>query len=418
MITSVKSLKCSDRLDLIAERIYKHSFPSQSDSIRRRKLRIMDYFHASESDWNSFYWQVENRISNPQQLCDIFDITDNRFDEINKVIERYCMKISPHYLSLINMDDALDPVGLMAIPSILELNEQGEVDPMCEGLTSPTPLITRRYPDRLILNITNACGTYCRFCQRKRNISENEIKLGGSVLEEAIEYINGNIHIRDVLVTGGDPLMLSTNELELILKALRSVKHVEIIRIGSRMPIFIPQRIDNSLVNMLRKYHPLYINIHSNHPREISDDTKEACKKLADAGIPLGNQMVLLNSVNDDSHTVINLNKELLKCRVKPYYIFFAKNVQGTTHFNCNLEKGLEIMSFLTGCFSGFGIPRFIVNAPKGHGKVPIANINYEFKGEDVELTTWTGDKVSFVNPDNESIATQLGAAKDCNQEW
>ncbi len=214
-----------------------------------------------------------------------------------------------------------------------------------------------------------------------------------------------NPNIRDVLITGGDPLTLPTEYLDRVLRSVRAIPHVEIIRIGSRIPVTVPQRIDGTLVAALRKYHPLYMNLHFNHPDEMTEDSARACAMLADAGISLGNQMVLLNGVNNDKDTVLALNKELLKARVRPYYIFFAKNIRGATHFNCSLEEGLEIVNFLRGNVSGLAIPTFIVNAPHGFGKVPILGKNYRFDGETVELTTWEKRKITFKNPERKPIA-------------
>ncbi len=395
MSVNIESKIRSEELDRIAHENDANSKRFIDDRIIERKAAILRYFNAAETDWNNFHWQMENRISTVNQLNDIFGITTERFNEIGKVSEKYRWSISPYYLSLIDVNDYFDPLGLMAVPSILELNKQGESDPMNEEFTNPAPLITRRYPDRLIVNVTNSCGMFCRFCQRKRNISDTDC-INKDGFSEAIRFIKEHKNIRDVLITGGDPLTLPNDYLEMILTSLRQIEHVEVMRIGSRIPVTIPQRIDDDLVNILKKYHPLYMNLHFNHPREVTADSIRACNKLADAGIPLGNQMVLLNGVNNNKYTVLSLNKELLKCRVKPYYIFFSKNVKGTTHFNCDIEEGLHILDFLRGNISGLGIPTFIVNAPKGLGKVPILSKNYLIKDDEIELTTWENKKVSF----------------------
>jgi len=303
-------------------------------------------------------------------------------------------------LSLIDTNNSEDPLGLMAIPRLGELMEYGDSDPMDEFHTNPAPLITRRYPDRAIMNVTNTCGVYCRFCQRKRNIGEIDYACNMEHYDEALKYIAEHEYIRDVLLTGGDPLTLSNDNLEMILMKLRKIKHVEIIRIESRIPASIPQRIDQNLVKMLKKYHPLYLNLHFNHPYELTEESKNACNRFSDAGIPLGNQMVLLRGVNDNKYLVLDLNKKLLEFRVKPYYVFFAKNISGTTHFNCNIEKGLEIVDFLRGNLSGLGIPTFIVNATGGAGKVPILNKKFSIsENDEVILTTWEDKMVSFPNP-------------------
>lgn len=367
--------------------------------ILKNKKRILKYYDAAEKDWQDYYWQMENRITNVDTLNNVMQLDNKRYNEIKYVSQKNLWSISPYYLSLINFDDILDPLGLIAIPNILECNEEGEEDPMDEEYTSPAESITRRYPDRVILNVTNMCGVYCRFCQRKRNFKKNEVQKDKSDISEALRYISENPNIRDVLITGGDPLTLSTQKLERIISSIRAIKHVEIIRIGTRIPVTIPQRINSELVDMLKKYHPLYINLHFNHPREITEESIRACKILSDAGIPLGNQSVLLNGVNNNKYIFLRLNQELLKCRVRPYYIFQSKKVLGTTHFNCNVSEGMDIIEFLRGNTSGLAIPHFIINAPKGLGKVPIQWQNYDFILDDsILIKTWEGKEILYPN--------------------
>lgn len=404
MKINIESTLRSDELDLLAqENITQTKMIINYKLNESRKKKILNYLCSTETDWNNFNWQMKNRISKVNQLDDIFGLTKERFNEIVKVEKKYRWSISPYYLSLIDVNDINDPIGLMAIPSLLELNNQGEIDPMDEEHTNPASLITRRYPDRLMLNITNSCGVFCRFCQRKRNIGEIDYIKKDSFFD-AINFIMENKYIRDVLITGGDPLTLTNDYLEMILNRLRQIKHVEIIRIGTRIPATIPQRINKKLLRIFKKYHPLYINLHFNHPKELTEEAKEACAKLADSGIPLGNQMVLLNNINNNKYLVMNLNKELLKVRVKPYYIFFSKNVKGTIHFNCNVNEGIEIMDFLRGNVSGLAIPNFVINAPKGLGKVQILRKYYEINNEEVELTTWENRKICFMNPKNQTM--------------
>ena len=402
----------SEELNAIAYNNIIYSKKNIDNGINERKSRLFNYFNITESDWNNFYWQMENRISSAKQLSYIFKLTRERFDEIEKVEKKYRWSISPYYLSLIDMNNILDPIGLMAVPSILELEEKGEIDPMNEEYTNPAPLITRRYPDRLILNITNSCAVFCRFCQRKRNICETDYINKDGFLE-SIDFIKKNKYIRDVLITGGDPLILDNYYLGMVLNNLRQIKHIEIIRIGTRVPVTVPQRIDNDLIKMLKKYHPLYINLHFNHPQELTEDSIKACNMLADAGIPLGNQMVLLNGINNNKHLVSLLNKELLKCRVKPYYIFFSKNVKGATHFNCNIKEGIDIMNFLRGNISGLAVPTFVVNAPKGLGKVSILDKNYKIDADKIELTTWENRKISFKNAESKTISERYKLSEE-----
>jgi lysine 2,3-aminomutase len=406
MHANTQSRNRSNELDSIAAVNRRQSQRIISNKSHDRKRQILNALSATETDWNSFSWQMANRIRDVGALHRIFPLTQKRFAEIETVGNKYRWAISPYYLSLMDPNNILDPVGLMAIPSILELEERGETDPMDEKYTHPAPLVTRRYPDRLILNVTNSCGMFCRFCQRKRNIGDQD-SVNETGFQESIDFIEENTNIRDVLITGGDPLTLPTDYLDMVLGKLRAIRHVEVIRIGTRIPVTIPQRVDAALTDVLKKYHPLFMNVHFNHPNEITEDSARACAMLADAGIPLGNQMVLLNGVNNDRNTVLALNKELLKCRVRPYYIFFAKNIQGATHFNCGLDEGLDILDFLRGNVSGLAIPTFIVNAPHGFGKVPILSKNYELDGGMVELTTWEQRKIEFKNPKRKTIAEQ-----------
>ncbi len=405
-MTNVESQKRSSELHKIAiENDLKKSevdTGTKQEIVNMTKLnkeKILKYFNASLDDWQSYNWQISHRISNVQVLNDIFKLKKDKYTEIEEVSKKYRWSISPYYLSLVDFNNSLDEIGLMCIPFIYEINNDGELDPMSEEFTNPAGSITRRYPDRLIINVTNMCGMYCRFCQRKRNIGEIDSHKLSSIIDESIRYIEDNKEIRDVLITGGDPLTLSNKSLENIISRIRNIKHVEIIRIGTRIPVTIPARIDDSLVNMLKKYHPLYINVQFNHPREITKETIDACNKLADAGIPLGNQAVLLNGINNDKYVMLKLNQELLKIRVRPYYIFQAKNVLGTTHFKCDIKDGIEIVNFLRGNTSGLAIPTYIVNAPSGLGKVQLAKSNCEFlEDENIIIRTWEGKELLYKN--------------------
>ena len=394
-----ESLARAKELDSSAEdtnlnlkRALAYSNDQYNDDVLLRKESLLNYFDATDSDWNDYEWQLENRISDIETLSDIFKLSSERYEEISKFKNKYRWAITPYYISLLDANNPADELGLMAVPCILELSDEhkGESDPMSEEFTNPAGAVTRRYPDRLIINFTNACGMYCRFCQRKRNIGETDSIQSQEVIDESIAYIRDNKNIREVLITGGDPFTLSDSQLESCIKAVREIPHVQIIRIGTRAPATFPQRITQKLVDMLKKYHPLYVNVHFNHPKELTADAKLACNMLADAGIPLGNQMVLLKGVNDDKHVVMELNRDLLSMRVKPYYIFQAKKVQGATHFCCKLKDGMEIIDYLIGNTSGMAKPYFIVNAKGGRGKVPLLNPKFEYLGNgEYKLTTW-----------------------------
>lgn len=376
------------------------------EELNKAKERILKVLGGTEEDWKDYKWQLSNRISDVETLSKIINLTDKEKKEIEEIGKQFRWAISPYYASLIDPDDKYDAIRLLSIPSILEVADfNGDMDPMGEEYTNPAGSITRRYPDRLIINVTNECAMYCRHCQRRRNIGQKDEHKSTEIIKESIEYIRNNKEIRDVLITGGDPLTLPDHRLEWILKELRQIPHVEIIRIGSRTPVTMPQRITDDLVNMLKKYHPIYLNTHFNHPKEITSESKEACEKLANAGIPLGNQAVLLNGINNDKYVMRVLNHELLKIRVKPYYIFHAKHVKGTLHFNTSIDDGIEIMEYLRGYTSGMAIPTYIVNAPKGQGKTPILPQYLISRGKDYfMIRTWEGKVIKYENHPTKNI--------------
>lgn len=363
------------------------------EKIEFQKFRIMEYLNASPEQWNDYRWQLRNRFTEVKGIMDILGISEDEANDMAKVGSVYRYAVSPYYLSLIDPENPACPIRLQAVPSIHELDDRGVLDPMAEEDTTPEELITRRYPDRLIIKVTNMCGMYCRFCQRRRLIGEFDTHASRNKIMKAIEYVRNNKEIRDVLITGGDAFLLSDSEIEWILKELRSIKHVEIIRFGTRTPVTLPQRITHELAAIIKKYHPVYVNTHFNSPREITHDSKRACEILADAGIPLGNQMVLLKGVNDDPYVVRKLNQSLLRIRVKPYYIFHPKAVKGTSHFWVSVQKGMEIMESLRGRTSGMAIPTYIVNGPGGLGKTPVLPNYLLYIGEKKAVfRNWRGE--------------------------
>lgn len=394
-----KELKSSiDDYLQIKDTLKKGTSAEQKKKIIVKKDSILSYFNVTEDDWKDWKWQLKNRITDVNTLLKLIDLDDTEIENIKKVGEKYRWAISPYYLSLID-EDKFNPVKLQSIPTGLELVEEGDADPMGEEFTNPAGSITRRYPDRLIINVTNECAMYCRHCQRRRNISSSDCHKPKETLLESIEYIRNTPEIRDVLITGGDALSLSDSMIDWLLSELRSIPTVEIIRLGTRTLVTMPQRITDDLVNIFKKYHPLYINTHFNHPLEITQESKAACEKLANAGIPIGNQCVLLNGINNDKYVMRLLNQELLKCRVRPYYIFHAKHVIGTTHFNTSIDDGIEIMEYLRGYTSGLAIPTYIVNAPKGKGKTPISPQYLLSRGKDsIKIRTWEGNIVDYPN--------------------
>ena len=371
--------------------------PHTEERVRKNKERILKYFGASQEDWDDWKWQVSKRISDVNVLADFFGLSEEEENTINEISSIYRWACTPYYLSLMDWKNMDYPINRMAIPCAAELDANGEEDPMDEEHTNPAACITRRYPNRLIINVTSSCAMFCRHCQRRRLIGERDETRTKAELMEAIEYIRNNPEIRDVLVTGGDPLMVKDELLEFILSSLRKIPHVEILRVGTRVPVTMPQRITPKLVKMLKKYHPLFINIQFNHPRELTSDAVRACQMLADAGIPLGNQMVFLKGINDNKFIVQMLNEELLKARVRPYYIFHPKQVIGTEHFAITVKEGLKVMEHLRGHTSGLAIPTYILNAPGGLGKIPLLP-EYILENDDkhVRLRTWEGREVNI----------------------
>lgn len=387
--------------------------------IEQRKAKIMETLGATEADWNNWHWQVSARIRDSETLDRIIGLTEKQKREIDEVSTKFRWAISPNFLTLIGDEDPLshyeNPVFLQSVPIGLELlGEHKNADPMGEEFTNPADCITRRYSDRLIINVTNQCGMYCRHCQRRRNIGEFDRPAEQRALEAALDYIRKTPEIRDVLITGGDPLTLDDHKLDWLLTQLDQIDHVEIKRIGTRMPITIPQRVTSELCNMLKKHHPLFINVQCNHPLELSEDVKAALGRLSDAGIPLGNQAVLLKGINDDKHIMKKLNQDLLRCRVKPYYIFHAKEVIGTEHFRTSVDAGIEIMEYLVGYTSGLARPTFIVNAPDGYGKTPMLPEYVMAHGRDkLLLRTWEGRVFEYPNKDFAGTIRELEAGDE-----
>lgn len=340
--------------------------------INERKRVILKYLNSDEMHWNDYRWQLKNSFINIEMISKVLNLSPIQAEEIKKVGETFRFAVSPYYLSLIDPDRPHCPIWMQTIPSVEEMSEKGEYDPMNEEGTTLAKILIRRYPDRVAINVTNKCGSFCRHCQRRRLIGDKDKAASKIQITNALEYIRDNKEIRDVLITGGDAFLLSDFQIDWILRELRSIQHVEIIRFGTRTPVTLPQRITKNLGKILKRYNPVYVNTQFNHPLEITAESKEACDRLTDAGILLGNQMVLLKNINNDKYIVRKLNQELLRIRVRPYYIFHPKQVKGTSHFWVSIQEGLEIMDNLRGFTSGLAVPYYVVNAPKGLGKTPI----------------------------------------------
>lgn len=367
------------------------------ETIELNKQRLLVYFNASEEDWRDWRWQMAHRISDAITLGRLLCLPGERCARIRRVGMRYRWSISPYYASLIKQNEPDDPVMKQSVPSIEEMDNTGYDDPMGEEFTSPAPCVTRRYPDRLIINVTNQCAMYCRHCQRRRNIGEIDRHKPHQDLVAALEYVRKNREIRDVLITGGDALLLSNSKIHWLLGELDGIKHVEIKRLGTRTIVTLPQRITPELCSVLKKHPPVYINTQFNHPREITPESKKACDMLAESGVILGNQAVLLKGVNNDPHVMKKLNQELLKIRVRPYYIFHAKAVKGARHFITTIDEGLEIMKNLRGFTSGLAVPTYIINAPKGCGKIPVLpKYVLRVDGNSVRMRNWENREIEY----------------------
>ncbi|MBM4157308.1 MAG: KamA family radical SAM protein [Ignavibacteria bacterium] len=314
-------------------------------------------------------WQemIRQSIHSAEDLVKKFNLKQENAERLEVFFQS---RINPYYLSLIRYPG--DPIWLQCVPDERELEDvDSPDDPLKEDEMSPVPNITHRYPDRVLFLVTAQCGIYCRFCTRKRKVGDSR-KISMKYLESAFKYLEQHTEINDVILSGGDPLMLTDAMLEKIIKRLRSMNHIQVIRLGTRMPVVLPQRITESLVNMLKKYHPIFVNTHFNHPREITEESTKAINMLADAGCPIGNQTVLMKGVNDNPEVMKELMKKLISIRVKPYYLYMLDKIKGGEHFKTSIAKGLEIMDKLRGHISGLAVPHFVIDAPGGGGKIPL----------------------------------------------
>lgn len=339
-----------------------------------RSQRAAIWTDIPDEKWNSWRWQLNHRLSTLEQLRQILRLTPEEEEGI-AAQHRFRLDITPYFASLMDPDDPSCPIRRQVIPTSRELKgfEAAMVDSLNEEAHSPVPGLVHRYPDRVLMLVTTQCATYCRYCTRSRIVGDPAAQFSRADHDAQIAYIASTPTVRDVLISGGDPLILPQHVLEDLLRRLRAIPHVEVLRIGTRVPVFLPQRIDDDLVRMLRQYHPLWMNIHVNHPRELTPEVREACARLADAGIPLGCQSVLLAGVNDCPHVMKQLVHELVKARVRPYYLYQCDLVPGAGHFRTPVARGIEIIEALRGHTSGFAVPTYVIDAPGGGGKIPVA---------------------------------------------
>ena len=323
--------------------------------------------------WNDWKWQLRNSFTGIEDLKRIMKLSNKEILAINNLKGRLPLKVTPYFASLIYKSRYSDPLRRNVIPVVEELlvHSSEHTDPLHEQSYSPVRGIVHRYPDRVLFTVTQVCSAYCRYCTRSHSVGRLE-KLGRQDFTRAFSYIAAHREIRDVLISGGDPLTLSDEMLDYILSGIRSIPHVEIIRIGTRVPVVLPQRITQNLINVLRKYHPLFLSLHFSHPAEITDECSKACTMLADGGFPLGSQTVLLKGINDNVPVMKELMHKLLKIRVRPYYLYQCDLIPGSGHFRTTVRKGLEIIRGLRGFTSGYAVPTYVVDAPGGGGKIPL----------------------------------------------
>jgi lysine 2,3-aminomutase len=352
--------------------------------------------------WNDWHWQQRERVTRLAELEQVLHVTD---DERRAAIEtegEFRMGITPYYAALMDPEDPSCPIRLQSVPKMEEtfVSAADLEDPLAEERDMPTPGITHRYPDRVLFYTTHNCPVYCRHCTRKRKVADPTSAAAKKQIEDSLAYIERHAEIRDVVISGGDPLSLSDERLDYILGRLRAIPHVEIFRLGTRNLVTLPQRVTDEFVRMLREHHPVYVNTHFNHPRECTAEAFEAARRVADAGCPIGNQMVLLKGVNDDPAVVKELNHRLLLMRIRPYYIYQCDLAKGISHFRTPVDTGIRIIEALRGHTSGLAVPQFVIDAPNGGGKIPV-NPNYVVRrdGKRWVLRNYAGKEYEYLEP-------------------
>jgi len=382
---------------------------------RTLQFRKQFFPKATAVQWNDWRWQNRNRVRTLAQLEQIIQVSDDERQAIARHSGALPIGITPYYMSLIDPVDAMQPLRRSVVPVLDEYtHSRGEADdPLGENGHSPVPGLVHRYPDRVLLLVTSFCSVYCRYCTRARMVgASGESAIKKADIDRAIEYIEQHPEIRDVLISGGDPLSLDDERLDYILGRLRSIPHVEFLRIGSKQPVVQPMRITPALTRILRKHHPLWMSLHFTHPDEVTPEVIEACARLANAGIPLGSQTVLLKGVNDDVETMKQLMHKLLQARVKPYYLYQCDPISGSAHFRTPVEKGLEIIRGLRGHTTGYAVPTYVVDAPNGGGKIPLAPDYVTGRdGDDLLLTNYEGHTYRYPDPGGR-VGTDLLPAK------
>src|SRR5436305_5380126 len=376
--------------------------------------------NVPDSDWNNWRWQLQHRITNVEQLQRLMPtLSPEEFAGATLANHKLALAITPYFFNLIDPVDENCPIRWQVIPRIEETHTATweMSDPCGEDSHSPVPGLVHRYPDRVLFLVTDRCAAYCRYCTRSRLVSNATGYDFHPEFDKQIEYIRQNPSIRDVLLSGGDPLLFSDEKLDYLLSRLRSIPHIEFLRIGTRIPIFLPQRITPELCAILAKYHPLWMSVHVNHPRELTIEVKQALERLANAGIPLGNQSVLLAGVNDDLETMKTLVHKLLMCRVRPYYLYHCDLINGSSHLRTSVAKGIEIIEGLRGHTTGYAVPQYVIDAPGGGGKVPI-NPGYILyhDNEKIVIRNYEGKIFEYPETGNESV--QFAPQREYHDEY
>jgi len=358
--------------------------------------------NVKEEEWNDWKWQLRNRITTVDQLKQVINLTPEEEAGVHESLKILRMAITPYFAALMDPNDPHCPVRMQAVPTVKEIqfSESDMVDPLFEDVDSPVHGLTHRYPDKVLFLVTDMCGNYCRHCTRRRLAGQTDKERGKSDIDAAIEYIKKHKEIRDVLLSGGDALLITDKMLEDIISRLQAIDHVEIVRIGSRAPVTLPQRITPELCALLKRHHPIWLNTHFNHPKEITRESRRAVEMLADAGVPVGNQSVLLKGINDCPTIMKKLCHELVKIRCRPYYFYQCDLSRGIEHFRTSVGKGIEILEALRGHTSGFAIPLFIVDAPGGGGKIPVSpNYLVSMSDKKVVLRNYEGGTFQYPEP-------------------
>jgi lysine 2,3-aminomutase len=394
------SLSNNIKEDSILKSIINKDFPVISE---KTKEFIRKYFpNVSFQEWNNWHWQIRNSFTSFNSLNTFLQLSEEE-KLVSEKATNLPVRITPYYASLLSCVDDLQPLRRTMVPVNDELKvSKGEAsDPLGEHTHNKVNCIVHRYPDRVLFLVTEFCSAYCRYCTRTHMVAKSEKNhTRRAEWDKAIDYITQHTEVRDVLLSGGDPLTLADSQIEYLLSKLRAIPHVEIIRIGSKVPVVLPQRITPSLVKILKKFHPLFISIHFTHYEELTDETKFACNRLADAGIPMGSQTVLLKGINDSIHVYTKLTHELLKVRVRPYYLYQCDPILGSAHFRTSVEKGLEIIKGIRGFTSGYAIPHYVIDAPGGGGKIPILPDYNQGKDDDGNLVLKNFEGKTYKYPD------------------